>query len=176
MADEILIETLSVDGEGIHVAFKDGRGVTAPLTRRLEGASPTERDRWVLVGHGVGVHWPDLDEDLSAEGLWHDNQPEHPPLLRRCLLCGGETRWNSERCDSCGKERWNDPDDTKLGRELGKMERTNYATAKAAAKLQGLADKFMNALVDASLSGELDEEAIDADLRRMTGREQTHDE
>lgn len=173
MADELLIESLNVDHTGIHVAFKDGRGVTAPLTERLEGASARERDRWVIVGQGVGVHWPDLDEDLSAEGLWYDNQP--PPLLRRCLLCGEETRWNSERCDSCGKERWNDPDDTKLGRELGRVERTNYEAAKAAAKMQDAVDNFLNGFVDASMNGELDEEAIDADLRRMR-REQTEDE
>lgn len=170
MTDEILIETLSVDGKGIYVVFKGGRDVTASLTERLREASPRDRDRWVLIGHGVGVHWPEMDEHLSAEGLWHDNQPENPPLFRECRFCNERTRWDSERCDSCGKERWNDPDDTKMGRALGEIERTNYAVALARVKVGRAMDSLMNEMVDASLAGELDEDAIDEDLRKMTDK------
>jgi hypothetical protein len=167
-ADEMLIHTVRVDDDGIFVAFKDGRDVKAPLTERLRNASRKERDEWALIGGGVRVHWPILDEDLSAEGLWYENQPENPPLFRSCRFCGERTRWDSERCDSCGKERWNDPDDTDLGRELGKAERTDYKIALARVRLDGAFNNLLNEMVDASLNGELDEDAIDADLRKMT--------
>jgi hypothetical protein len=56
--------TLTVD-------FEDGRTVRLPLIwfPRLFRASQAQRDHWELIGPGLGVHWPQLDEDLSAEGL-----------------------------------------------------------------------------------------------------------
>jgi len=164
MPEQILIENLTVDGNGLHVCFKHGAEVVAPLSERLRNATPRERDRWVLVAGGVGVSWPELDEDLSAAGLWYDNRPENPPLTRPCRFCNKMTRWDGERCEGCGKERWNDPDDTEMGRELGAMERRSYEMALARSKM----DKLLDALADAALAGdpELDA-AIDADMRRM---------
>jgi hypothetical protein len=56
--------TLSVD-------LMDGRTITVPLAwyPRQQGASPDQRARWEIVGGGYGIHWPDVDEDLSTEGL-----------------------------------------------------------------------------------------------------------
>lgn len=53
------------------VDLRDGRTVTAPLTwyPRLFHGSARERRNWRLIGGGVGIHWPDLDEDLSVESL-----------------------------------------------------------------------------------------------------------
>ncbi|MCX7012174.1 MAG: DUF2442 domain-containing protein [Candidatus Sumerlaeota bacterium] len=36
---------------------------------RLQHGTPKERGNWRLIGRGVGIHWPDLDEDISVEGL-----------------------------------------------------------------------------------------------------------
>lgn len=57
-------DTLSVD-------LNDGRTIAVPLGwyPRLVEASPDERDRWRLIGVGEGIHWEDLDEDISIEGL-----------------------------------------------------------------------------------------------------------
>ena len=56
--------TLSVD-------LMDGRTITAPLAwyPRLMNATPKQRSNWKIVGAGYGIHWPDIDEDLSTEGL-----------------------------------------------------------------------------------------------------------
>ena len=56
--------TLSAD-------LADGRTITVPLAwyPRLLHASPAQRANWNLSGGGFGIHWPDVDEDLSAEGL-----------------------------------------------------------------------------------------------------------
>ena len=53
------------------VDFEDGRTVHLPLLwyPRLFHATQKQRDHWEFIGPGVGVHWPDVDEDLSADGL-----------------------------------------------------------------------------------------------------------
>ena len=53
------------------VELTDGRTVTAPLAwyPRLAQASLAERNNWRLIGRGEGIHWPDLDEDISIENL-----------------------------------------------------------------------------------------------------------
>ena len=56
--------TLTVD-------LSDGRTISVPLGwyPRLEYANPEERANWKLIGRGHGIHWEDIDEDLSVEGL-----------------------------------------------------------------------------------------------------------
>ncbi|MGH7856217.1 MAG: DUF2442 domain-containing protein [Candidatus Binatia bacterium] len=55
----------------VGVVLSDGREVAAPLSwfPRLASASAKERDNWRLIGGGVGIHWPDLDEDVSVASL-----------------------------------------------------------------------------------------------------------
>src|SRR5512139_1344235 len=53
------------------VDLTDGRRVSVPLAwyPRLAEARPAERRRWELIGRGIGIHWPELDEDISIEAL-----------------------------------------------------------------------------------------------------------
>jgi hypothetical protein len=53
------------------VQLEDGRSLTVPLEwfPRLRDPTPAARDRWELMGLGLGIHWPELDEDLSVVGL-----------------------------------------------------------------------------------------------------------
>jgi hypothetical protein len=57
--------------EAVIVDLRDGRTVTVPLTwyPRLLHGTARERRNWRLIGAGAGIHWPDLDEDLSVESL-----------------------------------------------------------------------------------------------------------
>jgi len=51
--------------------YPDGRTITVPVAwfpRLLHGA-PVKRSNWRLIGSGEGIHWPDLDEDISVAGL-----------------------------------------------------------------------------------------------------------
>src|SRR3990170_1212262 len=61
----------TVSEEAIVVDLNDGRTLTAPLAwyPRLLHGTVRERRNWRLIGGGEGIHWPDLDEDLSVEGL-----------------------------------------------------------------------------------------------------------
>lgn len=53
------------------VDLMDGRTISVPLAwyPRLLAATPKQRSNWKLAGGGFGIHWPDVDEDLSTEGL-----------------------------------------------------------------------------------------------------------
>ena len=64
-------EQLSVTEEALIVDLSDGRTISVPLAwfPRLVYASPEERSHWRLVGKGQGIHWEDIDEDISVEGL-----------------------------------------------------------------------------------------------------------
>src|SRR5438034_548812 len=57
--------------EALHVLLADGREISAPLEwfPRLRSATRKQRARWQLTGDGIGVHWPDVDEDIEVEGL-----------------------------------------------------------------------------------------------------------
>jgi hypothetical protein len=53
------------------VDLQDGRSISVPLRwyPRLLHGSPVERSNWRIIGQGEGIHWPDLDEDVSVQGL-----------------------------------------------------------------------------------------------------------
>ena len=55
----------------LQVELSDGRTISVPLAwyPRLVQADKEESDRWELIGEAQGIHWPDLDEDISVEGL-----------------------------------------------------------------------------------------------------------
>ncbi|MEP7352756.1 MAG: DUF2442 domain-containing protein [Acidobacteriota bacterium] len=57
--------------ETITAELLDGRSISVPLTWswRLSEATPIQRDRFEILGNGEGVRWPDIDEDISAEGM-----------------------------------------------------------------------------------------------------------
>ena len=69
-ADERVADVRFND-DRIVVDLMDGRTIAAPLAwfPRLLNASPEQRARWERAGAGYGLHWPELDEDLSTEGL-----------------------------------------------------------------------------------------------------------
>ena len=60
-----------VTDDTLSVELSDGRVISAPLIwyPRLSHATPEERASWRLIGSGQGIHWPDLDEDISVANL-----------------------------------------------------------------------------------------------------------
>lgn len=62
---------LSVTGDTLSVELSDGRTIAVPLAwyPRLAHATPKERSSWRLIAGGRGIHWPDLDEDISVDNL-----------------------------------------------------------------------------------------------------------
>lgn len=62
---------VAVTDESLTIELSDGRTISVPLAwyPRLTHATPEERSRWRLTGRGEGIHWTDLDEDVSVESL-----------------------------------------------------------------------------------------------------------
>jgi hypothetical protein len=60
-----------VTDDALEVALDDGRALSVPLSwyPRLQNGTPSERARWQFIGGGEGIHWPDLDEDISVAAL-----------------------------------------------------------------------------------------------------------
>lgn len=65
------VEAVYFTRDSLVVDLNDGRTISAPLVwyPKLLAASPKERAHWEICGGGYGIHWPDIDEDLSVEGL-----------------------------------------------------------------------------------------------------------
>jgi hypothetical protein len=66
-----LAESVKITDDTLCVDLSDGRSICAPLAwyPRLMHAAKSERKNWRLIGHGAGIHWEDIDEDISVEGL-----------------------------------------------------------------------------------------------------------
>lgn len=74
------ISTIEVTDDLIIAQLADGRSISVPLvwSWRLSDATPEQRSNFELIGSGSGVHWPDIDEDISAAGMLH-GIPARPP-------------------------------------------------------------------------------------------------
>ena len=66
-----LAREVSFTEDALHVVLADGREISAPLQwfPRLLGATPEQRAQWELIGDGIGIHWPQIDEDVEVESL-----------------------------------------------------------------------------------------------------------
>lgn len=66
-----IAESFAIDERGLTAKLEDGRTITVPLKwfPRLASATPKDRGNWRFIGGGAGLNWPDLDEDISVEGL-----------------------------------------------------------------------------------------------------------
>lgn len=65
------VQDVRVTDDTLSVDLADGRTIIVPLVwfPRLLEATPAQRRNWEPSGAGYGIHWPDIDEDLSVEGL-----------------------------------------------------------------------------------------------------------
>jgi len=83
---------VSISQDTLSVDLEDGRTVAVPLSwyPRLLHGSVTERSHWALIGDGEGITWPDLDEDISTDGLLAGNPSgESDRSLQRWLKSRG---------------------------------------------------------------------------------------
>ncbi|HEY9057362.1 MAG TPA: DUF2442 domain-containing protein, partial [Aurantimonas sp.] len=70
-AADIRVKAVLLDADTLSVQLMDGRTISVPLAwyPRLADARPEQRADWEIAGGGYGIHWPQIDEDLSTEGL-----------------------------------------------------------------------------------------------------------
>src|SRR5712692_10115053 len=74
------IQRIRVTKDQIIADLVDGRVISVPLawSWRLSEATPAQRTNFRLIGTGQGVHWPDVDEDISIEGMLHGIPARRP--------------------------------------------------------------------------------------------------
>jgi hypothetical protein len=85
---EALAQSVSVSDDALVADLEDGRTITVPLAwfPRLARGTPAERAKWRLIGRGEGIHWPELDEDISVASLLAGRRSgETQESLRRWL-------------------------------------------------------------------------------------------
>jgi Protein of unknown function (DUF2442) len=65
------IQSVSVTSDEIIARLVDGRTISVPLvwSWRLSEATPEQRANFEIIGNGAGIRWPEIDEDISAEGM-----------------------------------------------------------------------------------------------------------
>ena len=87
------IQHVRVTEDEIIARLADGRVISVPLawSWRLSEATPQQRAHCRLIGSGQGVHWPDVDEDISVEGMLH-GVPAHRPRSAAAPERGGAMR------------------------------------------------------------------------------------
>lgn len=79
------IKDVSVTDENITASLMDGRVISVPLewSWRLAEATPEQRAHFEIIGDGHGIHWPDIDEDISAEGMLYGSPAPRPKRSTR---------------------------------------------------------------------------------------------
>ena len=92
-SSEPRIQHVRVTEDEIIARLADGRVISVPLawSWRLSEATPSQRAHFRLIGSGQGVHWPDVDEDISVEGMLH-GVPAHRPRSVAAPKQGGPVR------------------------------------------------------------------------------------
>ncbi|MEK7403927.1 MAG: DUF2442 domain-containing protein [Acidobacteriota bacterium] len=87
------IQNVRVTEDEIIAHLADGRVISVPLawSWRLSEATPAQRAKFRLIGSGQGVHWPDIDEDISVEGMLH-GVPAPRPRSAAAQVRAGATR------------------------------------------------------------------------------------
>ena len=90
---EVKIKDARITEDVITATLVDGRTISVPLawSWRLSEATPKQRANFRLIGAGQGVHWPDVDEDISVEGMLH-GIPARPPRSKRVRTSPGVVR------------------------------------------------------------------------------------
>lgn len=74
------IKDIRVTDEEIIAYLIDGRTISVPLawSWRLSEATPKQRSKFEIIGDGQGIHWPDIDEDISANGMLYGTPARRP--------------------------------------------------------------------------------------------------
>ncbi len=71
---EVAAESVTFDNENMYVHLTDGRTISTPFARfrRLRDATPQQREAWEIFARGKGIHWEEIDEDISVPNLLLD--------------------------------------------------------------------------------------------------------
>ena len=100
------IQDVRVTADEIVAHLADGRVISVPLawSWRLSEATPAQRANWRLIGSGQEVHWPDVDEDLSVEGMLKGVPAHRPAQAAAAWRKGGHGKPSAKRVQPTHKK------------------------------------------------------------------------
>lgn len=116
--DEALIPIdVQVDDRMIRVRFRSGLEIATPVERfpRLKNAAPEKRVRWEINGKGYGIHWPDVDEDISVRGLFAGARPEPQSSIEQIPALVGDLLRTTRKLNGLFENRPFTPDGHLVG-------------------------------------------------------------
>ncbi len=95
---EARVRSVDVTDKAIVAELMDGRIVSVPLewSWRLREATPEQRAHWEIIGDGQGVHWPDVDEDISVEGMLRGVPAKRPAQTEMRILLDASSLIDAE--------------------------------------------------------------------------------
>lgn len=98
-ADIPTAENLTITADTLSVDLSDGRSISVPLVwyPRLTHGTVKERKNWRFIGQGYGIHWNDLDEDISVENLLHGHPSGESQSSFQKWLASRKTRSGTRR-------------------------------------------------------------------------------
>jgi hypothetical protein len=118
LLDEDLIPVeVQVDDVAIRVRFSGGLEIATPVARfpRLQNADPAQRIRWRLIGKGDGIHWPDVDEDISVRGLFRNPRKLPQSAIEQVPVLIGDLLKTTRRLNALFEGRPFTPDGHLVG-------------------------------------------------------------
>lgn len=79
------IHKVDITEDSITAHLEDGRTISVPLawSWRLSEATKKQRENYTIIGEGTGVHWPEIDEDLSARGMLSGVPANKPKRIKK---------------------------------------------------------------------------------------------
>jgi hypothetical protein len=115
--DALIPVDVKVDDTMIRVRFQSGVEVATPVERfpRLRNAAPEKRVRWEINGKGYGIHWPDVDEDISVRGLFAGARPQPHSAIEQVPALVGDLLRTTRKLNSLFEGRPFTPDGHLVG-------------------------------------------------------------
>lgn len=97
---EVRIKQIAVTKDAITAHLMDGRTISVPLawSWRLSEATPKQRANREIIGDGNGVHWPDINEDISAEGMLYGVPAPGPQAPSKLSLKSEKKKTMDNKC------------------------------------------------------------------------------
>ena len=117
LGEDMVPVDVQVDDSMIRVRFSGGLEIATPVARfpRLAEADPSRRKRWQLNGRGYGIHWPDIDEDISVPGLFANSKPASQSAIEQVPILIGDLLKTTRRLNEIFKGRPFTPDGHLVG-------------------------------------------------------------
>ncbi len=114
--DQIPVD-VQVDDTMIRVRFSGGLELSTPVSRfpRLQQAAPLQRKNWQLSGRGYGIHWPDVDEDISVRGLFQTARKMPESAIEQIPVLISDLMKTTGRLNTLFKEKRFTPDGHLVG-------------------------------------------------------------